>query len=113
MASNVQPGGRYAVPPELEIERGDLAPPAAAAEASSRLVVVTYTIRYAVGSHLIGGSLLRRVGLGWPGRRPRLVGANIRAAFRMFPPTSRGRRPGQPRPTRRRRLPPMWCEPTA
>lgn len=56
-------------------------PPAVAA---SRLVVVTYNIRYAVGSHLIGGSLLRRAGLGWPGRRPRLVGRNISKAARIL-----------------------------
>jgi endonuclease/exonuclease/phosphatase family metal-dependent hydrolase len=84
MASNVQPERRYAVPPELEIERGDFATRTASTEASSRLVVVTYNIRYAVGSHLIGGSLLRRAGLGWPGRRPRLVESNIRKAARIL-----------------------------
>jgi endonuclease/exonuclease/phosphatase family metal-dependent hydrolase len=80
MASNVEHDRRYSVPPELEIERGDFAPLTSPAEETRRLVVVTYNIRYAVGSHLIGGSLLRRVGLGWPGRRPRLVGENIRKA---------------------------------
>src|ERR1044071_6279430 len=50
----------------------------------ARLVVATYNIRYAVGSHLIGGSLLRRAGLGWPSRRPRLVGQNIRKAAKLF-----------------------------
>ncbi|MET0647662.1 MAG: endonuclease/exonuclease/phosphatase family protein [Pyrinomonadaceae bacterium] len=84
MASTVQPDSRYVVPPELEIERGDFATRAATPEDSSRLVVVTYNIRYAVGSHLIGGSVLRRVGLGWPGRRPRLVGDNIRKAARIL-----------------------------
>lgn len=70
--------------PELEIERGEFSTRTPSAEESSRLVVVTYNIRYAVGSHLIGGSLLRRVGLGWPGRRPRLVGDNIRKAARIL-----------------------------
>ncbi|MFL6334864.1 MAG: endonuclease/exonuclease/phosphatase family protein [Pyrinomonadaceae bacterium] len=70
--------------PEPEIEHGDFATHTAAAVEPSRLVVVTYNIRYAVGSHLIGGSLLRRAGLGWPGRRPRLVGANIRKAARIL-----------------------------
>ena len=84
MASNVVHDERYTVPPGLEIERGDFATRANAAEESRRLVVVTYNIRYAVGSHLIGGSLLRRVGLGWPGRRPRLVGQNIRKAAGML-----------------------------
>ena len=84
MASNVQPDNRYLLPPEREIERGDFASRTSPTEESSRLVVVTYNIRYAVGSHLIGGSLLRRVGLGWPGRRPRLVESNIHKAARML-----------------------------
>lgn len=56
-------------------------PPSAGA---SHLVVVTYNIRYAVGSHLIGGSLLRRIGLGRPSRRPRLVESNIGRAARIL-----------------------------
>jgi endonuclease/exonuclease/phosphatase family metal-dependent hydrolase len=84
MTSNVEHDKRYSVPPELEIERGDFAPPEPSPEEPRRLVVVTYNIRYAVGSHLIGGSLLRRAGLGWPGRRPRLVGDNIRRAARIL-----------------------------
>lgn len=80
MASNVEHDARYAVPPGREIERGDFAARTPSAEGPQRLVLVTYNIRYAVGSHLIGGSLLRRAGLGWPGRRPRLVGENIRKA---------------------------------
>lgn len=70
--------------PAPDIERGDFARARVAEEEVERLVVVTYNIRYAVGSHLIGGSLLRRVGLGRPGRRPRLVGANIREAARIL-----------------------------
>ncbi|HYN84703.1 MAG TPA: endonuclease/exonuclease/phosphatase family protein [Pyrinomonadaceae bacterium] len=46
----------------------------------ARLVVVTYNIRYAVGSFLITGSLLRRAGLSRPARRPALVASNIRRA---------------------------------
>lgn len=84
MAIHVEHDRRYSVPPELEIERGEFAPPLTSPAESRRLVVVTYNIRYAVGSHLIGGSLLRRVGLGWPGRRSRLVGENIRKAARLL-----------------------------
>lgn len=84
MSSNVEHDERYTVPPELEIERGDLAPRTSPPEGADRLVVVTYNIRYAVGSHLISGSLLRRAGLGWPARRPRLVGGNIRRAARIL-----------------------------
>jgi endonuclease/exonuclease/phosphatase family metal-dependent hydrolase len=65
---------------ESEIESGDFATQTTSVEESRRLVVVTYNIRYAVGSHLIGGSVLRRAGLGWPGRRPTLVGSNLRKA---------------------------------
>jgi endonuclease/exonuclease/phosphatase family metal-dependent hydrolase len=68
-----------------DIERRDFARPRESAEDDAgRLVVVTYNIRYAVGSHLIGGSLLRRVGLGRHGRRARLVGANILKAARIL-----------------------------
>lgn len=70
---------------ETEVERGNFArgggsPP----ESPARIVVATYNIRYAVGSHLIGGSLLRRIGLGWPARRPRLVGRNIERAAQLL-----------------------------
>lgn len=69
---------------DLEIERDDFAARTSSSEESRRLVVVTYNIRYAVGSHLIGGSVLRRAGLGWPARRPRLVGENIRRAAALL-----------------------------
>ena len=66
-----------------DIERGEFAP-RREPTADSRLVVATYNIRYAVGSHLIGGSLLRRLGLGLPGRRARLVGGNVAKAARIL-----------------------------
>lgn len=71
---------------ETHVERGDFTRGVDEARrvSPSRLVVATYNIRYAVGSHLIGGSLLRRVGLGWPSRRPSLVGGNIRKAARLL-----------------------------
>ncbi|HEV3469589.1 MAG TPA: endonuclease/exonuclease/phosphatase family protein [Pyrinomonadaceae bacterium] len=55
----------------------------------TRLVFVTYNIRYAVGSFLISGSLLRRLGLGRPARRSRLVARHVEAAARAL---SDGRR---------------------
>jgi endonuclease/exonuclease/phosphatase family metal-dependent hydrolase len=76
---------RAITPDETEVERGDFARDGGLkTESPTRLVVVTYNIRYAVGSHLIGGSLLRRVGLGWPSRRPRLVSRNIERAARLL-----------------------------
>lgn len=49
-----------------------------------RLVVTTFNVRYAVGSFLISGSLLRRLGLGRPGRRPSLVSRHVAAAARAL-----------------------------
>jgi endonuclease/exonuclease/phosphatase family metal-dependent hydrolase len=84
MTATAPPESRRADAPAPDIERGDFARGRAAADDSGRLVVVTYNIRYAVGSHLIGGSLLRRAGLGRPSRRARLVGSNIRKAARIL-----------------------------
>lgn len=63
-----------------EVEFGGLAPERAPSRAAGRLVLVSYNIRYAVGSFLITGSLLRRAGFTRPGRRPSLVAENIRRA---------------------------------
>ncbi|MEJ7616328.1 MAG: hypothetical protein WKF30_05005 [Pyrinomonadaceae bacterium] len=51
---------------------------------SSKIVIATYNIRYAVGSFLITGSLLRRVGLKRPRRRRALVARHIAMAARAF-----------------------------
>jgi endonuclease/exonuclease/phosphatase family metal-dependent hydrolase len=58
--------------------------PLARTTRTTRLVVVTYNIRYAVGSFLITGSLFRRAGLGWPKRRPALVARHISRAARAL-----------------------------
>jgi endonuclease/exonuclease/phosphatase family metal-dependent hydrolase len=50
----------------------------------SSLVLVSYNIRYAVGSYLISGSLLRRIRLGWPARRANLVARHIKRAAQAF-----------------------------
>lgn len=60
------------------VERGEFSPRRESAPA--RLVVVTYNIRYAVGSHLISGGILRRMGLSRHGGRSRIVEANVRRA---------------------------------
>ncbi len=46
----------------LEIETGNFRN-AAATPTRSKLIIASYNIRYAVGSFLISGSLLRRAGL--------------------------------------------------
>ncbi|HYO92119.1 MAG TPA: hypothetical protein VEQ40_10800, partial [Pyrinomonadaceae bacterium] len=62
-----------------DVETGSFAPASLSTE-QSRLVLVSYNIRYAVGSYLITGSLLRRVGLRLPQRRAGLVARHIRRA---------------------------------
>jgi endonuclease/exonuclease/phosphatase family metal-dependent hydrolase len=53
-------------------------------EAPSGLVLATYNIRYAVGSHLIPSGLFRRVGYNFPRPRPQAVARNIQTAARAF-----------------------------
>jgi endonuclease/exonuclease/phosphatase family metal-dependent hydrolase len=67
----------------LAIETGSFAP-AAASVARSKLVIASYNIRYAVGSFLISGSLLRRVGVSRPRRRAALVARHLRRAASAF-----------------------------
>lgn len=68
-----------------DIELGSFAAAATQdAPAPSKIVIVTYNIRYAVGSFLITGSLLRRIGISRPARRPGLVAANISKAARLL-----------------------------
>jgi endonuclease/exonuclease/phosphatase family metal-dependent hydrolase len=49
-----------------------------------RVVFVSYNIRYAVGSFLISGGLLRRIGISRPQRRKRLVQSNIEKVAKVF-----------------------------
>lgn len=66
------------------IEIGDFSTPGAAAALPRKIVVATFNVRYAVGSFLITGSLLRRVGIKRPRRRAALIAAHIeRAAHAM------------------------------
>ena len=50
----------------------------------SRLIVASYNIRYAVGSHLILSGLMRKLGYNFPQPRPTAVAENIRTAARTF-----------------------------
>lgn len=77
--------------PDLEtadgLERGSFRTPAAtpAASPSPRtLVLATYNIRYARGSHLISGGILRRTGVSRPARRGQLVARNVARAARVL-----------------------------
>lgn len=73
--------GEFAEP---EIELGDFAGARAPLACRRRLVIATYNIRYAVGSFLITGSLLRRAGISRPRRRHALVASNIARAARAL-----------------------------
>jgi endonuclease/exonuclease/phosphatase family metal-dependent hydrolase len=53
-------------------------------EAPSRLILASYNIRYAVGSHLISSGLARKIGYNFPTKRAEVVEANIGAAARSF-----------------------------
>lgn len=50
----------------------------------SRLVLASYNIRYAVGSHLITSGLLRKIGHNFPADRAAAVARNIRKAAEVF-----------------------------
>lgn len=67
-----------------EIEHESFSLPADKEINKGKLMVVSYNIRYAVGSYLISGGLLRRIGISRPSRRPRLVSSNIEKAANTF-----------------------------
>jgi endonuclease/exonuclease/phosphatase family metal-dependent hydrolase len=72
--------------PEAErglLEFGSFAPIDPARERST-LVIASYNIRYAVGSFLISGSIVRRLGLSMPGRRKRRVERHLSSAAEAF-----------------------------
>jgi endonuclease/exonuclease/phosphatase family metal-dependent hydrolase len=66
------------------VERGEFAEGASDAPPGRGLVVATFNIRYAVGSRLISGSIMRRMGLARPARRSSLVGGNLGRAASLL-----------------------------
>ena len=74
----------FAARPNQGIELGNQTALAEANEPRSQLVLASYNIRYAVGSHLIPSGLLRRVGYNFPRPRPQAVSRNIQTAARIF-----------------------------
>ena len=50
----------------------------------SSLILASYNIRYAVGSHLIGSGLLRKIGYNFPRNRSQAVAQNISTAADVF-----------------------------
>jgi endonuclease/exonuclease/phosphatase family metal-dependent hydrolase len=78
-------------PPDLpfldessSIEFGRREPRAVAAASQTSLTIASYNIRYAVGPHLIGSGLLRRVGYNYPQPRVERVAGNISMAAQVF-----------------------------
>jgi endonuclease/exonuclease/phosphatase family metal-dependent hydrolase len=50
----------------------------------SKLILASYNIRYAVGSHLIASGLLRKIGYNFPRPRPEAIRRNIKLAAEAF-----------------------------
>ncbi len=72
------------MPPEYGIEFGNQRALRAPADQRSSLVLASYNIRYAVGSHLIPTGLLRKFGINFPLWRCKAVARNISRAARAF-----------------------------
>ncbi len=66
-----------------DVETGSFAAPSEI-RVQSKLVVVSYNIRYGVGSFLITGSIFRRLRLTLPNRRAGLVARHLKRAARVF-----------------------------
>ena len=71
-------------PPDSGIELGNQSAARKPAGTRTSLVLASYNIRYAVGSHLIPSGLSRRVGYNFPVRRSVAVAKNISKAARVF-----------------------------
>ena len=74
----------FAARPNQGIEIGNQTEPRGEARKRSSLILASYNIRYAVGSHLISSGLLRKVGYNFPKPRPEAVARNIQTAARAF-----------------------------
>lgn len=66
------------------IEVGSVAPRSITPATQTKLIIASYNIRYAVGSHLISSGLLRRLGINPPQPRAARVAANIKTAAHAF-----------------------------
>ncbi len=70
--------------PNNRIENGNASAATREVANRSRLVLASYNIRYAVGSHLISSGLLRKIGCNFPPRRAAAVKRNIQTAAEAF-----------------------------
>jgi len=69
---------------EVGYARPDGEPSKATVDDVSNIVIASYNIRYAVGSYLISGGLLRKFGLNGRRKRAMQVGSNLQTAARAF-----------------------------
>ncbi len=74
----------FAARPNQGIEIGNQTAPPGEAGKHASLILASYNIRYAVGSHLISSGLLRKVGYNFPRPRVEAVARNIQTAARAF-----------------------------
>ena len=74
----------FSARPNKGIEFGNQSALGDANETPTRLVLASYNIRYAVGSHLISSGLFRKVGYNFPRPRSEAVARNIQTATRTF-----------------------------
>src|SRR5713226_3848026 len=74
----------FAARPNQGIEIGNQSARPGEAGKHASLILASYNIRYAVGSHLISSGLLRKVGYNFPRLRAEAVARNIQTAARAF-----------------------------
>lgn len=79
MAQTETPTVTINVPAEPSVEQDSFAPAIAPQQDTTRCVVATFNIRYAVGRFLISGGLLRKAGLALNRPRPPVVAQHIAA----------------------------------
>lgn len=84
MSAEIKPVNTINQTNYAEIEHENFSPPDDKEINKEKLMVVSYNIRYAVGSYLISGGLLRRIGISRPSRRSQLVSSNIEKAANTF-----------------------------
>lgn len=83
----------FSARPNKGIEFGNQSALQNQTDTPARLVLASYNIRYAVGSHLIPSGLFRKVGYNFPRPRARAVARNVHTAARIFSENKRLPRP--------------------
>lgn len=74
----------FVTAPNQGIEFGNQSAQPSPDHQKSSLILASYNIRYAVGSHLIASGLARKLGYNFPRHRAEAIRQNIRAAAKAF-----------------------------